>query len=491
MKKPFNISEYFKIKQRIEECDAFYAALYNLANVEYSNEVSTACITFDKQGNSLDMKINPEFWSDLNEDAKTFVVLHELYHVVYDHGKRIMALGGDFALGNEASDIVINHHIHEKVGVHREGFDWQRFCWVETCFPNEKDVPTDKSFEYYYNKLSKKSEPSNKELLGSHGNGEENNNQNQQQNGQSQPKKEEEKEEKKQDTGQGEPKEDKEDKEDAGNEFAPSNFSDIFKDIIEQNPELADEIAKSPDFAQLGDELKEHLPIHPKLGKGHEGKDADFVKSQNKPTFHKLMKLLVPKKKDQKDNDLEVWIGSHRRYASFLKQNSHIMLPNIREEEIFSGKDKKEVWIFMDSSGSCHGMFHTFSNIVMALLKQKGVNCRAFAFGDDCKEVDVKNHKIGFYSGNAGGFDCIEERILSTMKKEKIKYPDNIVVLSDGGVSFEIRDSLKNPKNWILLINNDHCHHLTPPGGKYFKVDKSFFGLDKNKEDNNKHKMKF
>lgn len=31
--KPFNISEYFKIKQKIEECDSFYAALYNLTEV--------------------------------------------------------------------------------------------------------------------------------------------------------------------------------------------------------------------------------------------------------------------------------------------------------------------------------------------------------------------------------------------------------------------------------------------------------------------------
>ena len=85
--KPFNISEYFKIKQKIEECNTFYAALFNLAEITYSNKVDTACINFDKNGNTLNMEINPVFWDSLNETAKTFIVLHELYHVVYDHGR--------------------------------------------------------------------------------------------------------------------------------------------------------------------------------------------------------------------------------------------------------------------------------------------------------------------------------------------------------------------------------------------------------------------
>lgn len=454
MNKSLNVLEFFKIKQRIESCDVFYATLFNLADVRFSDKIQTACINFDKEGNTLNMEINPLFWDKLNDDAKTFVVLHELYHVVFDHGKRIIQLGGDFSIGNQASDIVINHHIDQKVGLSRELFDWKPYCWVETCFPKEKDIPTDMNFEFYYNKLSKADKLEDNKLLGSHKNEEDLTDENEQ--GSAQPKVEEEKD-----------------------EFSPENFSEVFKDIIEANPELIEEISKSPDFAKLGDELKEFMPIHPKLGKGHEGKKEDFKKLEEKPTFNKLMKLLIPKKKDINDDDIEMWVGAHRRYTAFLKQNENILLPNTKQEEVFSGKDKKEVWIFMDSSGSCHGMFHVFSNIVMALLKEKGVNCRAFAFGDDCEEVDVKNHKISFYSGNDGGFDCIEEKILQTMKKEKIKYPDNVVVLSDGGVTFECIDDIVKPKNWILLINNNYCQRLTPKGGKYFKIDNDFFGLKK------------
>ena len=478
MKKQFNINEFFKIKRKIEECDVFYAALYNLAHISYSEDIPTACVSFDKQGNSLNMLINPHFWQSLNDDAKTFVILHELYHVVYDHGKRIIELGGDFLLGNQASDIVINHHIHEKVGLDRDGFDWKPFCWVETCFPNEENVPTNKSFEYYYNKLSRMQELVELTLLGTHGNGESLNEANKQDNHQN---------------GSGKHDDDSEEKttnneNDKPQEFSPGNFSEEFKQILEKNPEIAESLLESPDFADLKEGIKEHIPHHPKMGNRHAGIEVDFVQPKEKPMFHKLMKLLVPKKKDMRDEDYEAWVGTHRRYTSFLKQNPNMMLPNIKEEEKFSGKDKKEVWIFMDSSGSCHDMFGTFSNIVVSLLKEKQVNCRAFAFGDDCTEVDAKKHKISFHSGNDGGFDCIEDKILEIMYKEKGKYPDNVVVLSDGGVEFDIIDDIQKPENWILLINNDYCKHLTPSGGKYFKVDDEFFGLGNN---SNKRKNKF
>lgn len=471
MKKPFNISDFFKIKQRIEACDVFYAALYNLTNVSYSDEVPTACITFDKEGNTLEMLVNPDFWDGLCDDAKTFVVLHELYHVVYDHGKRIIALGGDFKIGNIASDIVINHHIHEKVGLHREGFDWKPYCWVETCFPDEKNVPTDKSFEYYYNKLAQRNQLNeDTKLLGSHGNGEK------------------QKSENNQEGNSGEKAGKKASKGANGGgsgssiaeEFDPGHFSEAFKNIMEQNPEVAEKITESPDFAEFGEGIKKHIPKAAPLGHGNKGTQVQFKPTDEKPSFKKLMKMLIPKKKDKKDDDYEVWVGTHRRYTSFLKQNTNMVLPNIKEEETFSGKDKKEVWIFMDSSGSCHDMFDTFSNIVVSLLKEKQVNCRAFAFGDDCEEVDVKKHDISFYSGNDGGFDCIEQKILEIIKKEKIKYPDNVVVLSDGGVDFRLKNRIQKPKNWVLLIDNEYCEHLTPPGAKYFVVDDAFFGLDSN-----------
>ncbi len=447
----FDIGEYFKIKREIEHCDVFYSTLYGLTQVSYSADISTACIEFNKEGKALFMKINFDFWQKLNDEAKIFVILHELYHVIFDHSKKFKALGLDFSIANIASDIVINHHIH-KTYLSRELFDWKPYCWVETCFPHLENIPTNQTTEFYYHLLLKnpQNQNQNQKLLGSHSNGESLDEENQK----------------------------KESK--SINDFSPENFSDTFKEIIQTFPELENSMKENPDFHKLGDTIKEHIPPKAPKGTYQEGTEAEYIPLDTKPNFKTLMKILKPKKKLKGEKFVETWVGTHRRYTAFLEQSKDILLPNIRELELYS-QDKKQVWVFMDSSGSCHSMFHAFSHIVKSLLKEKNLICRAFAFGDNCKEIKP-NDKIYFYSGNAGGFDCIEEKILEIMQKEKISYPDNILVLSDGGVHFSLQHKLKNPKNWILLHNNNSTRGLTPPGGKYFHLTDDFFKLSPTKK---------
>lgn len=378
--KKFNISEYFHLKKQIESCDVFYAALYNLLNVNYSNDIETACISFDKQGNSLEMEINEIFWSTLNETAKVFVILHELYHVIYSHGKRMLELNVNFDIGNIASDIVINHHIYEKLGIDRNQFDWKKYCWVETCFANEVNIPTNMNFEFYYNKLLLNNSYSSMQLLGTHN-----------------------------------PIEEQIDS-DFYDGINAGSYSGTFKDILDKNPELINDMAESPEFENLKNELEDSVPIHPELGQERDGKEVIYQRNDKKPEFKKLMALLIPHKKEMIDEDIEMWVGRHRRYESFLKKNSNIVLPNIKENEYRSNKGKKEIWVFMDSSGSCHNMFYMFANIVITLLQYKKINCRAFAFGDSCKEINALKPKIKYFGGNAGGFDCIEEKIQSIIK---------------------------------------------------------------------------
>ena len=71
----FDLSQYYKIKRIIESSDVFFASLFDLTNIYFSENAQTAQITFDKQGNSLNMEINPHFWSKLQEDEKTFIII--------------------------------------------------------------------------------------------------------------------------------------------------------------------------------------------------------------------------------------------------------------------------------------------------------------------------------------------------------------------------------------------------------------------------------
>lgn len=459
----FDMNQYFQIKRRIEECDVFYAALYDLAHVEYSNEIETACISFDREGNALQMKINPLFWQGLNEEAKAFVVMHELYHVIYDHAKRMIALELDFNIGNIASDIVINHNLCNKMGIVRELFDWEQFCWVETCFKDEKDIPTDRNFEYYYEKLIKQKNQSQQKLLGSHSDGTQKN--------------------KKEQTESSSNK-----KEEDTEQSFTDRLSEEIKEIIKQNPQIMEDFKESEASEKISPkemkELSDYINPHSESTPGAKEIDVyrDAPKFAEMPNFDKLMKILIPKKKKSEYKEEETWVGQHRRYASFLKQNNHIFLPNLKEQEKQQKNKKKEVWVFMDTSGSCTGMFPFFSKIVQELLKHKEINCRAFSFDDYCFEIKNKNSQIrASFGNNGGGFDCIEETILETMKKENIKYPDNILVLSDGAVHFRLKNRLIKPENWIMLLNNEYHNNIVPERGKFFLLDEDFFKIKSNK----------
>lgn len=468
----FDISEFFYIKKEISECSSFYATLYNLAHCEFSEDIPTACITFDKEGNTLNMKINPTFWDGLNETAKTFVVLHELSHVVYDHPKRFVHLQLDFELANIASDIVINHNLYRNYGIVRENFDWEKYCWVETCFKDSKVIPDpDRSFEFYYNLLNENRNQPDVELLGSHSNGEEPSEDNESSNNPSTEKDIDGEKAEMDDFGNIKPKPKKPGKEDK------PEISDLMKEIIEQNPELVEEFNGDPSIESLGfDPIKETSGHTPKMQTERSGKEAEF-QMQELPNFDKLMKILTPPvKKKYREEENETWVGTHRRYMSYLDNNPQVSLPNIYYSQKLLPPKKKNVWIFIDNSGSCSGMFHTFSTIAVSLMKSKEVECRGFTFGDTCDEIKLSDKMhISFYAGNDGGFDCIENKIKNIMTKEKIAYPDNIVVLSDGGAEFRCINKLVNPKAWIMLINNNYHQKLTPPGGKYMVCDSQFF----------------
>lgn len=473
-KKEFDISEFFIIKRKISECSRFYEALYNLAHINFDESVTTAAVSFDRYGNMLNMKINPIFWDSLNNEAKTFVILHELSHVVYDHGKRFIHLELDFELANIASDIVINHNLNNNYDIVREDFNWEKYCWVETCFKDAKVTPpNNRSFEYYYNLLNEAKNIPNVELLGSHSDGTESPEEKQENAANPNNSSEEPKKNK---FGNIEVPQLK--KPGKKEEIEKQEISDVMKEIMDLNPELIAEFNQEPNIENLGfDPIKEHVVKTPKMGKEREGDSSDFV-MQELPNFEKLMKILIPpQKKKYREDENETWVGTHRRYMSYLDNNPNVSLPNVYFSQKLLPQKKKNVWIFIDNSGSCSGMFHTFSSIAVALMKSKDVECRGFTFGDTCDEIKLsENMRISFYAGNDGGFDCIENKILKILKEEKnTQYPENIVVLSDGGAEFNCIKKLKQPKSWVMLINNNNHQYLTPQGGKYIVCDTNFF----------------
>lgn len=454
-----NIQEYFIIKREVSQCHSLYQALYNLAEIKFSDTVSTAAVSFDKQGNFLNMIINPTFWNSHNINGKKFIILHELSHVIYDHGKRALALDLDLTLSNIAQDIFINHHLDNHFNIQRETFDWKKYCWVETCFPNEKDVPTNRSFEYYYQKLLKQPQPPDNfpSLLGNHSDPSEDKNEN--------------------NSGKGS----------APSEDIEEDLSDdnsILEDILENNPDILPSLEKfEKEFGHI--DKKNPINFTPPSGTESDFSETKKIEFEEPSNYDKFIKTLLPPKKPPPQSGIhDTWVGSSRRYASFLEDNPNLHLPTAREFRKGREKeDKKNIWIFIDVSGSCHWMLNTFSSIVKDLTEHPKINCRAFGFGDTCKEIDTDRLEyISFSHGNNGGFDCIERRIIQTINTEDISYPDNVVVLSDGYVSFVHPENVKNPKAWVMLISTaSNIKESTPPGGKGIHFNENTFQKKKNK----------
>ena len=89
-----------EVKLKIFEHDPFLLYILNAIPFSFNKEIKTAAT------NGYEIFINKEFYEKLSVEDLTFVIIHELMHILYEHPKR--AIGKDAIYYNVASDIVIN-----------------------------------------------------------------------------------------------------------------------------------------------------------------------------------------------------------------------------------------------------------------------------------------------------------------------------------------------------------------------------------------------
>lgn len=162
-------------KNILEELRPFFMSNQSIAFVynrdmrepEYNENIPTACVGFDNEGNNIAFYMNKDFMENLSYDEKCFIFSHEALHVLFDHGKR----GEDFLnslpknqgkrsrkLLNYAMDLCINHILAEQyfpivysimdLPNHLVTFDN-----IEKQYKFPEPIPRDRDFIYYYNLL--------------------------------------------------------------------------------------------------------------------------------------------------------------------------------------------------------------------------------------------------------------------------------------------------------------------------------------------------
>jgi len=128
----FDLNEYTFALLRQEP---FFAALSRRITKMPTNSIPTAGVCINKDTAQFEMIYNPEFMGGLSTSHLQGVLMHEFYHIIYEHVTGRLPPEGMNIMWNIATDLAINSHIADKL-------------------PEEACIPTKGRFEKYPSGLS-------------------------------------------------------------------------------------------------------------------------------------------------------------------------------------------------------------------------------------------------------------------------------------------------------------------------------------------------
>ena len=139
--------EVTKFSKHLMLKEPFYGLFLISLNKELDESIPTACVT--PNNINVKLKINPTFWSSLDDKTKIGVLKHELLHVCFFHlenwdrfdNKRVY---------NMAADLEINQYINADM----KGETWDGLEIDKSPF-KELNLEAKKGTKYYYDKLMK------------------------------------------------------------------------------------------------------------------------------------------------------------------------------------------------------------------------------------------------------------------------------------------------------------------------------------------------
>ena len=166
----FNLNDH---AYRLLQAQPFFAALSRRVQKAENRSIPTAGVRVNEDG-YFELIYNPDFFEGLTDDQRTGVLIHEFYHLVFEHvtgrlpdelagvmhGKPTPEQAQKFKLWNIAADLAINYHIGQS--------NLPEGC----CIPGGKmfeDFPGDKTAEWYYNKLLQKVKEQEEQQAGGQG----------------------------------------------------------------------------------------------------------------------------------------------------------------------------------------------------------------------------------------------------------------------------------------------------------------------------------
>jgi len=423
--------------QKMEKHHVLFFKMASLGKPVFTNSIPTAAVVFNAEGDCVNFLFNKNFWDECDEYKKLFVISHECLHVILNHGKRFINCEHR-DLANIAQDIAINHMIVDCFGFVRENIsDWEEYCWVDTVFKNKTfrglPYPKDRSAEFYYEEISRDSQTKNKNSNSSCSGG---------------------------NTGDGESEKTVVTVDVHMDDLDEATRKKILEKVTQQMTEEEKE-----DFLN---KIKSDMPAKKSTKAGTEALGLEFllpvkndivVKRKWETVIHRWKNMIL----SCKEHESEQWIRKPRRLSCF---DESIMVPNQElVEDIHLNKDKIDVALFLDTSGSCIHLAERFFNAA-STLNPKKFNIRLYCFDTKVYDVDIKERRV--FGGGGTSFQILEQKLQEEVKSGS-KYPSAIFVITDG---YGDKIQPQHPERWHWFLSEiEYSNKLIPKESHKFDLN--------------------
>jgi len=130
---------------RLLVSEPFFASISRNINKMPSTALPTAGVRINKDTMQYEMLYNPKFMASLSDDEKIGVLMHEFYHLIFDHVGMRLPEEGMTKMWNIATDLAIN-------GLQGVINRIPKIACIPTQGPF-KDYPAEQSADYYFERL--------------------------------------------------------------------------------------------------------------------------------------------------------------------------------------------------------------------------------------------------------------------------------------------------------------------------------------------------
>ena len=158
IKKPFNLNMH---TARLLMREPFFAALSRRIDKIASTSIPTAGVRVNPDSAQFELIYNPEFFEQLSDTHKQGILMHEFYHLVFEHVTGRLPPDGLKRIDNIAMDLAINCHISNMLPGESDPGPTIGKEPMMACIPGEgpfKELPPFKTYEWYLEALKKMKE---------------------------------------------------------------------------------------------------------------------------------------------------------------------------------------------------------------------------------------------------------------------------------------------------------------------------------------------